>query len=97
MEELHTLFVEPKKPDLYILWLFRWRQGTYKNESMETEIIVFTFERDRESMRELSRPNTHHTHIYSQNFIEKMITLTPKSNKLIKQSNTSMHQPKCLK
>ena len=27
---------------------------------METEIIVFTFERDRQSMRELSRPNTHH-------------------------------------
>lgn len=65
---------------------------------MDTEIIVFTFERDRESMRELSRTNIHHTLICSQNFREyDHYHLTPKSNKLIKQTNTSMHQAKRLK
>ena len=65
---------------------------------MEAEIIVFNFKRERESIRELSRTNIHHTHICSQNFREDdHLHLTPKNYKLIKQSNTSMHQPEYLK
>ena len=46
---------------------------------METEIIVFNFKRERESIRELSRTNIHHTHICRQNFREDdHFHLTPK-------------------